>query len=165
MNKIRVGFTYDVEYLLGERVVNKFRAYNLVPIQGLDYMIETALKGGVAFTSFYIGLYEGDYTPLPADTMATFPGAATELTAYTSATRPALTLGDVASGTVDNSLAKAEFTGTINGKQAMGGFISTSPVKGSTTGLLMSAVRFPSPQPLNAGGLLRITAGFSLVSI
>lgn len=165
MNNLKAGFVYDIERIVGGRVVDKFRAHNLVPIEGLNYLLNTAMKGGVAYTNFYIGLYEGNYSPVPEDTMATFPLAATELTAYQAGTRPALSLGDVAAGTVDNSLAKAEFTGTTNGKMVQGGFITTSPVKGASTGILLSAVRFPSPQPLNNAGILRVTAGFSIVSV
>lgn len=165
MNNLKAGFVYDIERIVDGRVVDKFRAHNLVPIEGLNYLLSTAFKSGVAYSNFYIGLFEGNYTPIPDDKMATFPAAATELVAYQAGTRPALTLGDIDVGTVDNSLAKAEFVGTTNGKMAHGGFISTSPVKGASTGILLSAVRFPSPQPLNNAGILRVTAGFSIVSV
>ena len=164
-SKFAIGFKYTTELILPGGKVERHVEKNLVPIQGLDHFLNVALKAGTQFPNFYIGLYEGDYTPQPTDTMAAFPAAATELTAYAESTRRVLTLGDVVSGSVDNSLARAEFTGNVNGRQAMGGFISSSPTKGSSTGILISAVRFPSPRPLDAGGILRVTAAFTIVSV
>lgn len=163
---LAAGFRWELELFnkYGE-LIDKDTTYNLVPIEGLNYIINTALKNGTPHAGFYIGLFSGAYTPVPADTMATFPTAATELVAYSETTRRALTLGTTAAGAVDNSAARGEFTGTINGTLAQGGFISSSPTKGATTGTLVSAVRFPSPRPLDSGALLRVTAGFTIVSI
>lgn len=165
MDKVKAGFIWTLETIKDGKVIETEKVANLVPIEGLNYLISTGFKQGAAYPTFYIGLFEGDYTPIPADTAATFPGDATELTAYVSATRPALTLGTVDAGAADNSAAKAEFTGNVADKQAMGGFISSSPTKGSTTGILVSVVRFPSPKPLGAGSILRVTAAFSFISI
>lgn len=161
------GFQYLIETVRARdrKVLEAIKAFNLVPIQGLDYLISVGLKQGSAYPSFYVGLFEGDYTPQPTDTMATFPTDATELTAYTEATRRPLVLGDIANGAVDNAASRAEFTGNTAGKAAMGGFVSGSPVKGAGTSVLMSAVRFPSPRALEPGNLLRVTAAFVAVSI
>lgn len=167
MNGINLGFTWHIERVRKSdgAVLEREEVHNLVPVEGLNYLISTALKNGVPFANFYVGLYEGAYNPVPSDTAATFPGLATELTAYEQTTRQLLTLGAVSNGSVDNSAAKAEFTGTTNGKQAQGGFISSAPTKGASTGVLISAVKFPSPKPLDAGTILRVTAGFNAVSI
>lgn len=166
MDKARFGFYYDIETVREDGVViDRDRVYNLIPIQGLNYIIETALRNGVPFAAIYVGLYEGAYTPVPGDTMAAFPGAATELTAYAEATRQPVVLAAASGGVAENSASKAVITGNTNGKQAQGAFISSAPTKGSTTGVLLSAVRFPSPKPLDAGTVLRITCGFSAASI
>jgi len=167
MNGINLGFTWHIERVRKSdgAVLEREEIHNLVPVEGLNYLISTALKNGVPFANFYVGLFEGDYDPVPTDTAAAFTAAATELVAYTEVNRPTLVLGAVANGTVDNTAAKAEFTGTTNGKRAQGGFISSAPTKGAATGVLVSAVRFPSPKPLDAGTILRVTAGFSAVSI
>ncbi len=164
MDRAQAGFLYTVETIKDGKVIDTEVVHNLLPIEGLNYLISTGLKAGSAFTSWYVGLYEGDYTPVPGDTMAAFPGAATELTAYDESTRRALTLGAVASGAVDNAASKAEFTGSTNGKLAMGGFVASAPAKGATTGVLISAVRFTSPKALDDGTILRVTAGFSITS-
>lgn len=165
MERLACGFEYLIETIKNGVVIDRDRVHNLVPIEGLNYFINAALRNQAAFANFYVGLYEGNYTPTPDDVMAGFPSAATELTAYSETTRRLLTLSAAAAGATDNSAARAEFTGTTNGKQAMGGFISSAPTKGSASGVLVSAVRFPSPRPLDAGTVLRITAGFTFASL
>lgn len=165
MTKLAAGFTYTFDTLKNGILVAREVHHNLVPIEGLNYLLSVGFKAGVAYPNFYMGLYEGAYTPVPGDTAATFPAAATELVAYAEATRLPLDFGAVAAGSMDNSANRVEFTGTTNGKQVRGGFISSSPTKGSATGILVSAVQFPSPKPLDAGAVLRATAAFSIVSL
>lgn len=165
MDAMKAGFIWTIETLKDGQVVGTERVHNLVPVQGLNYIIEAALRGSAAFPTFYVGLYEGAYAPVPGDTMATFPTAATELTAYAETTRPALVLAQAANGAADSSASKASFTGNTNGKLVQGGFVSSAPTKGAGTGVLVSAVRFPSPKSLDSGTILRITCGFNIVSL
>lgn len=166
MDHLKAGFTYRIETIdAAGAVTHVDEVKNLIPTEGLNHIIDVALKNGTAYPTLYIGLYEGDYTPVPGDTMAAFPLAATELTAYVEATRELVVLGSISGGAVDNTASRAEFTGTTDGKLAKGGFVSTSPTKSSTTGVLLSAVRFPSPRPLDSGSVLRVTVGFSIVSL
>lgn len=165
MNGIKVGFKYLIEEIRDGEVVHSQVAHNLVPTEGLNYIIDTALRNGTPFANFYVALYEGAYTPVPGDTAGTIIASATELTAYSETTRRPLTLSAAASGNTDNSASRAEFTGTTNGKLAQGGLVLSSPTKGSTSGILVSAVRFPSPRPLDSGTILRVTAGFTMVSV
>jgi hypothetical protein len=72
--------------------------------------------------NWYVGVYEGAYTPVATDTMATFPADSTECTTYAGATRPALTLGAIAGGAVDNFAATTDFAFNAT-KTVYGGFI------------------------------------------
>jgi hypothetical protein len=166
MNRATMGFTYVVEeYDRSGKLVSVTEDKNLIPIEGLNHIIETALKEGTPYPDFYVGLYSGVYTPVPADVMATFLTSATELTAYSQTTRPVLALGTVAAGQVDNVASPAEFTGTVDGTVARGGFVCVAPTKGATTGPLMSAVQFSSPKSLDNGGTLRVRVYFAAASI
>ena len=166
MEQLKPGFLWTLrERDASGQIVHEETIHNLMPIESLNYMLEAALNEGTQYGSFYVGLYSGSYTPIPADTMASFPGSATELTAYTSANRPALTLGTIANGQVDNLADPTEFTGTVDGTQARGGFISTTAAKGGTTGVLLSAVRFSSPRSLNQGSRLEVAVAFQFVSV
>ena len=166
MEKLKPGFIWTVkEYDQHNNLVAEETTHNLIPIEGLNYILGASFDGATQYTNLFVGLTEGNYTPVPADTMATFPTVATELTAYTSATRPALVLGAIAAGNVDNLDAITEFTGTTDGKQALGGFITTAAAKGGTTGPLLSAIKFPSPRSLNNGGRLEVAVAFQFVSV
>ncbi len=164
MEQTKASFHYTIETVKDGVVIDTDKVFNLIPHEGLNYIINTALRNGVPFPDFYVGLYEGNYTPAPGDTMASFPLAATETSAYAEASRPTMELGVPLNGTATNVANKAEFTGVTNGRSAQGGFISSSPSKGSSSGVLVSAVRFTSPRPLDAGTVLRVTCGFSIVS-
>ena len=166
MERLKPGFIWTVrEYDAAGVLTGEETTHNIMPIESLNYILNAALKSGTQHPTFYVGLFEGSYTPQATDVMATFPALATELTAYSSATRPTLVLGDVDSGNVDNFEDITEFTGTTNGKQAAGGFISTAPAKGGTTGPLISAVKFPTARNLNSGGRIEVAVAFQFVSI
>lgn len=166
MSKATMGFKYRVkEFDPAGRLISETEDCNLIPIEGLNHIIETFAKNGTPFPTLYVGLYEGDYTPTPNDVMATFPAAATELTAYASTTRPALVLGSVAGGQVSNVGTENEFVGNTNGKVARGGFVCASPTKGATTGPLLSAVKFSSPKALDSGGKLEVIVVFAAASV
>ena len=162
--QMKAGFEYLVEVIDKNGVVQDAEVIkNLMPVEGITHVLNTILKGGAAVATWYVGLYEGNYTPTTPDIAATFPALATESTAYDAATRVAFVPGAIAAGNVDNSASKAEFTMTAD-KTIYGGFISSASAKGSTSGVLLSAVRFGSPKSIEAGGVLRVTAGFTLAS-
>ena len=157
------GFTYTIETLKDGQIVDREVQHNLIPTEGLNHILSVLLSGGAQVATWYIGLYEGNYTPSTNDVMATFPAAATETTAYGAATRIEFTEGAIAAGAVDNSAARAEFTFNAT-KTIYGGFICSSPAKGNASGTLLSVVRFGSPKPVESGSVLRVTAGFSTLS-
>lgn len=163
--QLQAGFDYLFEIVDREgNVRDTEHVHNIMPGEGLNYVLNAALKGGAQITAFFAGLYEGNYTPVADNTAASFPVSATESVAYTEATRRPVTLGTVVGGTTDNVAARAEFT--VNApKTFYGGFVSSSSAKGSTSGVLISAVRFASPKQLDTGEILRVTAGFALISV
>ena len=164
-SKLSAGFSYQVEVIdKNGHVRDSEVVHNIMPGEGLNYVLGAALKGAAQIAAFHVGLYEGNYTPVAGDTAATFPVSATESIAYAELTRVALTLGTVIGGSADNSAARAEFTANAT-KTFYGGFISSSNAKGSVSGVLVSAVRFSSPKQLVAGEVLRVTAGFVLLSV
>ena len=156
----KAGVLYCTELVdpLGRVIERDGPTLNLVPVEGLNHMLAVTLKGAPPVVNWYIGLYEGDYSPQPDVKAATLPGLATESTAYSLATRVPFTSGPVAAGSVDNSAALAEFTFTAK-KTIYGAFISSAPTKGATTGVLLSVVRFPSPKVQDTGSILRVLAG------
>lgn len=162
---IHAGFEYVAEIIGADGSVRDREViHNLMPAEGLNHMLGVTLKGSAQVLAWYVGLYEGNYTPVPGDASIGFPTSATETVAYDEASRQPLVLGPVISGTVDNTASRAQFTMNA-GKTIYGGFISSASGKGATSGVLLSAVRFSSPKVLASGEVLRLTAGFTLASI
>jgi len=123
---------------------------NLVTNAGLDDVLTQYLKGSAYTAAFYVGLTDGAPTVAAGDTMSSHVGWA-EVVAYTEATRPALTLGTVASQSVDNSASKAAFS--VNATATVGGaFIATGSAKSGTTGTLYGVGAFTGGDKAVANG-------------
>lgn len=161
--QLKSGFVYCVEHLRGGEVLSREEVHNLMPTEALNHLVSTEYAGGAQVGTWYVGIYEGNFTPDGDETAATLPGAATECTAYDAATRIAFVPGTVAGGAVDNAASRAEFE-MNDTKTVYGGFLSSAAAKGATTGVLGSVVRYASPKPMTPGDVLRVTAGFSIVS-
>lgn len=158
----KVGFVYTVEQVRAGEVIHTETVHNLVPDEGIEYLLRGALLSGTPIVAWYIGIYEGDYVPTPDVTAVNVASASVECSAYTSTSRPAWT-GAYTAGTADNSASRAEFTMNLD-KSVYGAFLISNASKGSNTGTLLSIARFTSPKNLESADILRITAGLSLLS-
>jgi hypothetical protein len=164
VEKIPVGFVYTVEIIGKDGKVKSSEAiHNLMPDVGRDYFLNAALTGGSAYSTWYIGLFGNDYTPVAASTMSTIIDEAGEVTAYDSTTRIKLEPDALDSGVYSNSETKAEFLATGD-MTVRGGFITSGSAQGGSTGLLLSAVLFTSPKVLEEGETLNVIAGLALAT-
>lgn len=140
---------------------------NLVVNGGLQYMCGVALTGTTQITTWYIGLYGSGSTnnPSASDTMSSHAGW-TEVTAYTSATRPVCTFAaatnanpSVATNTASAALFTVNATATIGGA-----FLVSNNTKNGTTGTLFSAADFGTPgdRTVISGDAIYVTYTLSL---
>lgn len=124
---------------------------NLVVNAGLNDLLSQYFKGSSYTAAFYVGL-KGAGTVAAADTLASHAGWA-EVTAY-SGNRKTLTLGSVASQSVDNSASPAAFA--INGTATVaGGFVAT--VNTGSSGTLYGAANFGTSRDVISGDTLNVT--------
>jgi hypothetical protein len=129
---------------------------NLTVNAGLNDVLSQYFKGSTYTAAHYVGLIDNAaFSAIAAgDTMASHAGWA-ESTAYSNANRPTLTLGSVASQSVDNSASKAAFnvnaTATIKGA-----FVTTNNTKGGSTGTLYGAAAFGSTRSVENGDTLNV---------
>ena len=135
--------------LFGEYEDNYGRTPNLITTEGLNHILSVALRDGSKLNNFYLALYSGNYTPTAALTAATFAATATEIVSgtegYSNATRPQWSPTAPTSGQIDNYTAKAEFNiVTASQVTIYGAALLSDAVKGSTSGVLISAARFAS---------------------
>lgn len=133
---------------------------NIVVNTGLDDVLDKYLKGSAYSAGFFVGLKDTT-AAVAGDTMGT--KGFTELTPYSNATRPALTLGTVSGQSVDNSASKASFT--INATATVGGaFVTTNSTKAGTTGILFGAADFASSRSVQSGDTLNVTVTITAAS-
>lgn len=126
---------------------------NLLPDEGLLYLLNVGLCNGTKLASWYLSLYAANYTPLAALTAASYPATASEITSgtegYTEATRQVWTPGTPASNLVDNLSNKAAFTiATASSLTVNGAALTSESAKGAVTGTLISATKFASTRTL-----------------
>ena len=166
MNSENLGFIYTVEHIRNGEVLSSETIHNVMPDEGSNYFLSAALLGGSQSGTWYVGVFEGDYTPVASDTAATFPGAAygNECVAYTEATREQWFNDAIAGGLIINGTTRAEFTFNAT-KIIRGAFLTNLSTKGGTTGVLLSAARFLSPKNVDATDILRVVAGISVINL
>ena len=155
---------YDVECFDSEGNLKWHeKIYNTVVNVGLDDVLDKYFKGSTYSAAFYVGLTDGTPTVAAADTMSSHAGW-TEITAYSEATREALTLGTVSSQSVDNSASKASYS--INGTATVGGvFITTDSTKSGTSGTLYGGGAFTGgDKPVTSGDTLNVTVTLTAAS-
>lgn len=162
-SKIDTGLTWIVEHIRNGEVLSKDVVHNTVPTEGLTHMADVIFCDGTKVSTWYIAPFEGNYTIDPGIKASTFAAAAGECVAYTPGARVEFVNGAAADGAVDNTANKAEFTFTADKTLYGAAMLSSSP-RGSTTGVLVSIVRFPSPKAMTTGDTLRISAGANFVS-
>lgn len=159
-----LGTTYLIEHVRAGEVISSEQVHNIIPIEGLNHAVGVLLKQGTQAVGWYIGLFEGNYGPVPGDTAATFPTAAVECLTYAPATRPAFVAGAVAGGATDNTASRAEFTFTA-AKTIYGAFLTPTATKGGVVGPLLSAARFATAKAVAVDDVLRVTATFQATSV
>lgn len=142
---------------------------NLVTNEGLNNVLQQFFKGSAYTAGFSIGLVDvSGFTAFAAtDTAAQIGGtnAWTEITAYSQATRQSLVLGSVSGQSVDSTASPASFTMNAT-KTIKGAFLSTSSVKGGTSGVLYGESAFSGGNegPLNSGDTLKVSITLTAAS-
>lgn len=160
---IKAGGVFTVEHVRNGEVIGKEEIHNLVVDQGLNHILDTVFHGSTPVTTWYVGIFEGNYVPLATDTASNFPGSATESIVYDEANRIEYVEAASSSKSITNSANKATFT--INAtKTIYGGFLASVATKSSTSGTLMAAAKFGTARSVVSGDQLLITYTFSAAS-
>ena len=168
MDGAKAGFVYTFECLdeHGNVLWVEKDRKNLLPLVGRQRI----LTSGILSSTWYLGLFATNYTPLDADTLATLLTAAPEFTGYSESQRVewepyALGSGSTLTNTQgdpeDAQLAVFNITSSAT---LYGSFLCSQPTKSNTTGTLLSAVKFSTAQAVVSGNRIRVSAGIVLVS-
>lgn len=126
---------------------------NLLPDEGLVYLLSVGLNNGAKLAAWYLSIYAGNYTPLATLTAASYPATAAEITSssegYTETTRPVWTPTAPTTPLIDNLANKAAFTiATASSLTVNGAALLSEATKGAVTGKLSSATKFATARTL-----------------
>lgn len=161
----KIGFIYTVEHVgVDGKIKSVETIENIIPLVGINYTLAAAMTGASQFSTWYIGLYKADRTPLTSDTMTTLLADADESNEYGSASRLEAVFPAVDAGAITTEADPTVFT-FASGATITGGFLTTGLTINNTSGLLMSAVKFTSPKVIATGELLRVPVGIALASV
>jgi len=154
--KVLLGGVFTHELYRGGELIDVQSDSNTVVNEGLNHILNVVFHGGTQVPTWYIGLFEGNYTPQPTDTAANIATNATESTAYSETARPTWTEAAAASQQITNSASKATFT--INAtKTIYGAFLISNSTKSGTTGTLAAASKFAASRAVVSADQLLIT--------
>lgn len=163
-NGIRVGGRFLVEHFRGDRLLDAFETPNLVVNEGLNSLLGIMFHADTQISTWYLGLFEANYTPVAGLTAATVTASATECTAYASATRPAYVEAAAASQSITNSASRASFVFNAT-KTIYGAFLISDSTKSGTSGTLFSAARFSASKAVVTDDELLLTYTFTASSV
>jgi len=145
-SKYKLAGHFNYQHIRDGVIIDEWKEPNLVVDEGLEYALANSFDGATpSETTWFIGLFTGNYTPVNTDTAATFPADATETTTqYSEATRPVWVQAGVTANAIGNSASPGIFTFTAPTTNVYGAFLVSSNVKGGTAGILTAASRFAS---------------------
>lgn len=130
--------------------------HNLIPTEGIAYILGSALGATAKITTWYLAVFSGAVNPAASWTAANFAANASEITSttegYSNVTRPTWTPGSVTAGVIGNLASKATFnivcTTSVN---ISGAALLSSNTRGGTSGVLASASRFATVRQVYSG--------------
>lgn len=160
---LHVGGFFTGQIVRDGKVIDEWEDHNLVVDQGLNALLDIMFHGSTQVATWYLGVFEGNYTPVAAVTAATIASAATECTTYDEATRPAYNEAAASGKSTTNSANKATFTFNAT-KTIYGAFLASDSTKGGTSGTLFSAAKFSGAKSVVATDQLLLTYTFTAAS-
>lgn len=137
--------------------------FNLIPTQGMGFLVRSPFGDAASISTFYLGLFRGNYIPTPATTALDIPANMNEFIDYSEAQRPLWDRSFDNVSSMDNSLSKAAFTVTQD-RTIYGAFLVSDAAKGGNSGLVLSCVRFASPKQVSVGQTINLSGGLTYVS-
>lgn len=157
------GFVWDTEIVDADgKPVSRSREHNLIPADGLAFLVRAPFGDVAPISAFYLGLFRGNYVPTDSTKAADIPGNMIEFIDYAEAQRPTWERAFDGAASMDNLTTKASFTVTQD-RTIYGAFLVSEATKGGNSGLVLSCVRFASPKPVSAGQTINLSGGLTYI--
>ena len=162
--KIAVKGSYHGQLVRDGEVIDEFEDENLVVNEGLDALLNIMFHNATQFSTWYLGVFEGNYTPVAGATASSIAGDSTESSAYDEVSRPAFNEAAASSQSITNTANRATFTFNAS-KTIYGAFLISDATKSGTSGTLFSAARFSSSKSVVAADQLLLAYTFAASSL
>lgn len=157
--KLGMGITYTLRYTPPGGDEEQVITCNLMPSEGLNYILNAAILGGSQTDQFFLGLIDGTIVPGAGSDMAAVAGV--EFTGYDDNFRP-LWVAAQSSLSCTNDASPAQYA--LNADTDIKGiFLSTDTSQGDD-GLLLSLATILPPLTVVAGSTLNVVASFAFTS-
>jgi hypothetical protein len=147
----------------GKVIFDEYVGKNLIPTAGLNHILDVVLGATSKNSTWYVGVFKNNYTPIGTNTASNSLGAAglygeCQDADYDSpaTNRPAFTPAASAAGVITNSASKAEFTFAAS-ITVYGAFLVSSQAKTATTGTLIAAKKFDVSRAVVDNDILYVT--------
>ena len=163
-HKLLVGGSFHAELIRDGEIIDAFDFDNIVVNEGLDSLLNISFNGASPITSWYVGLFQGNYTPVPSDAAATIATNSTECSAYAAGVRQLFVTVASTAQSITNAASRASFVFT-SGVTIYGAFLASTATINGATGVLMSAARFSTSRVVASGDELLLTYSFSAASV
>ncbi len=160
---IQMRGVYEGIILRAGKVIDRFRDINLVVNEGLNHILNVEFNGATQVTTWYLSVFEGNYTPVAGLTAATYVAASTECTAYADSNRPTYVEAASTAQSLTNSASRGSFVFNAT-KTIYGAALLSVATKSSGSGTLFSAARFSTSKAVESGDELLLTYTFTAAS-
>lgn len=155
-NEMVVCGTYHGQIIRDGKIIDEFEDKNLVVNEGLNSLLDIMFHGATQITTWYVGVFEANYTPVAGDTAANITANSTECTTYDETTRVAYDEAAASGQSITNTASRATFTFNAT-KTIYGAFLVSASAKSATTGKLFSAAKFATSKSVVAADQLLLT--------
>ena len=128
--------------------------HNLITTEGIKHTLDGLLHAGTQYTTWYLAPWTDNVTEQATWTAATFASAAGELTTqYSQSTRVAFVEAAATDlGVTTNAASPATFTSAVDNVVIRGLGLLSHSTKGSTSGVLLSAIKYATARTLVTTG-------------
>lgn len=158
------GFVWTMDLIdIDGRVIDSVQQHNLIPAAGMAHLVRSPFGDVSPISTFYLGVFRGDYIPTESTSAADIPGNMIEIVDYSESQRPLWDRQFDGGSSMDNVDQKARITFTQDA-MVRGMFLVSEPTKGGNSGLLLSCVRFATPKQVSAGQGVDLSGGLTYIS-
>jgi hypothetical protein len=163
-SNLMVGGEYHCTHKRKGEIIDEWVCPNIVVNEGLDSLLNIMFNGATQIATWYIGVFEANYTPVATVTAATITAASTECTAYDEATREEFVEAAASGQSITNSATRATFTFNAT-KTIYGAFLVSDSAISGTSGTLFSAAKFGTSKAVVDTDELLLTYTFNASSV